>query len=425
MQANSFKGELYSLLSDIDAEETFPLPSELGDLLNLYIQTKTNEKNRSLFEYKMEQVQSSLSDRYRSYVPIEYSEEDVISYALYYFPLNFPKIQYILYDLIRYGNPEVLKKSQIKILDVGTGCGTIPISLSFFLKSIGDFEQLKIDVIEPNEFFITEFHKLKDIVNSEKYGVSIICDNFKSGSFNDADVFNEINEEYDFITFSNVINESGLSIEELAKWMKKYTTKLNENGHLILIEPEDKIRAGEAVELRNVLLNMDVDICCPGENLWEITNKNCDNWCVIRKSIEIPDNQGFSLISTYKKGINFFYLISNKNGHVLAPNTNYTKLNDLKIGTRVNICGKVIERNEYERVTHLFLCDGTQKVKIFAYKYKYGGTIPHPSYGKCENLKINDIVLFKKVYIKEDTGGGIQIEIDYTTGFPKIIDYFD
>ena len=151
----------------------------------------------------------------------------------------------------------------------------------------------------------------------------------------------------------------------------------------------------------------------------------CDNWCVIRKSIEIPDNQGFSLISTYKKGINFFYLISNKNGHVLAPNTNYTKLSDLKIGTRVNICGKVIERNEYERVTHLFLCDGTQKVKIFAYKYKYGGTIPHPSYGKCENLKINDIVLFKKVYIKEDTGGGIQIEIDNTTRFPKIIDYFD
>ncbi len=91
--------------------------------------------------------------------------------------------------LIRYGNPEVLKKSQIKILDVGTGCGTIPISLSFFLKSIGDFEQLKIDIIEPNELFITEFHKLKDIVNSEKYGVSIICDNFKSGPFNDADIF--------------------------------------------------------------------------------------------------------------------------------------------------------------------------------------------------------------------------------------------
>ena len=35
----------------IDVNETYSLPSELGELLNLYIQKKIGSKNRSQFEY--------------------------------------------------------------------------------------------------------------------------------------------------------------------------------------------------------------------------------------------------------------------------------------------------------------------------------------------------------------------------------------
>jgi len=428
MQTNTFKGKLYSLLSSmIDVNETYSLPSELGELLNLYIQKKISSKNRSQFEYDMKQILSSLSDRYGAYEPIDYSEDDVISYVLYYFPLNFPKIQYILYDLIRYGNPDVFKKREINILDVGTGCGTIPISLSFFLKSIGNIEKLNVDIIESNKIFIAAFNDLKDILNSKEYGVPIVCgnDNIISGSFDETKIIEEIDEKYDFIIFSNVINESKLSIEKLAKWIIKYKNKLNENGHLIIIEPEDEIRARRTAELKNILLKNDIDVYCPGENLWGIANKDCDNWCVIKKSIKIPENnQGFSLISTYAKGINFSYLITNKNGYILTPNSNYTKLSDLKIGTRVNVFGKVIERNEHSTVTHLFICDGTQKVKMFAYKYEFGGITPKPSHKKIEHIKINDVVIFEKVWVKKDNDG-LQIEIDNATETPNILPYFD
>lgn len=430
LQKKSVKGELYPLLSKIlDVDETYTLPSDLGELLNLYILKKTEPKNRNLFEDEMKKVQSSLSSRYEAssksavYVPINYSENDVISYVLYYFPQNFPKIQYILYDLIRYGNPDVLKKKEIKILDIGTGCGTIPISLSFFLKSIGDFEKLNVDIIESNKFFIAAFQDLKDIIDSKKFGVPIVCDKIISGSFEDKEVFEGIIGKYDFITFSNVLNESKLSTEELAEWIIKYKTKLNENGHLIIIEPEDKTRARRTTELRNVLIRKGIkDVYCIGENIWgDINNKNCPHWCAYKKLINIPENEGFFLISTYSKGINFSYLLTNKRGYVFSPNPNYTKLSDLKKNTWVDICGKVIERNdESPKVTHLFICDGTQKAKIFAFKFK------PECHEKIEHIKINDVVIFKHVWVKEDPReSGLQIEIANSTETPRIIQYFE
>jgi len=102
-QKKTVKGELYPLITKIlGIDETYTLPSDLGELLDLYIQTKTDSKNRSLFEANMKMVQSNLSSRYATssrstaHVPIIYSENDVISYVLYYFPQNLPKIQYIL-----------------------------------------------------------------------------------------------------------------------------------------------------------------------------------------------------------------------------------------------------------------------------------------------------------------------------------------
>lgn len=276
-------------------------------------------------------VQSALSKKYSAYGPIDYSKDEVISYVLYYFPLNYPKIQYILYDLIRYGNTDIFKKREIKILDVGAGCGTIPISLSFFLKSIGISEKLNVNIIESNKYFIEAFGDLKNIINSKKFGVPILCENVICGSFEDKKVFDEVNGKYDFITFSNVLNESKLSVDELAEWIIKYKNKLNETGHLIIIEPEDKTRAERITKLKNILLNKGIkDVYCTGENIWGSINKNCNHWCVYKKLIKIPDEKSFFLISAYKKGINFSYLITNKKGHVYSPRPNYTKLSDLK-----------------------------------------------------------------------------------------------
>lgn len=81
----------------------------------------------------------------------------------------------------------------------------------------------------------------------------------------------------------------------------------------------------------------------------------------------------------------------------------------------------MIERNdESTKVTHLFVCDGTQKAKIFAFKFK------PECHEKIEHIKINDVVIFKHVWVKEDPGGtGLQIEIANSTEIHIVIPYFE
>ncbi len=84
----------------------------------------------------------------------------------------------------------------------------------------------------------------------------------------------------------------------------------------------------------------------------------------------------------------------------------------------------MIERRKCPTVTHLFLCDGTQKVKLFTYKYEFGGNVPKGCHRKIENIKINDVVIFKNVLVKSDEEG-LEVQIDNATEDPIVYCCFD
>ncbi len=95
------------------------------------------------------------------------------------------------------------------------------------------------------------------------------------------------------------------------------------------------------------------------------------------------------------------------------------KLSELKPYRRVNVIGKVIERGEGERTTSLFICDGTQKVQLFSYIYDVHNNLKE-CHKKIENIKINDIIIFRNLYANPYKGI-LQIEVDNATDNPVIV----
>lgn len=166
------------------------------------------------------------------------------AYAAYFVPMNFPKLEVLLPDLLRAN----LLKPTLRVLDLGSGPGTVGLSLIDALARLRQLwpagqqaPELTLDLqqVDLDAEFVEAAHWLINYYSNQFEGVSCNLHPTVTGSLLDEAVWKQVQgKQYDLIVFCNVLNElATLSWPERAKLVQRYSEALAPDGTLVLIEP--------------------------------------------------------------------------------------------------------------------------------------------------------------------------------------------
>lgn len=170
-----------------------------------------------------------LSNRFLDEKPVHYpSKEACIAYALYYLPINFQKVKFLLEKI-----PESSKNKNLKVLDIGAGPGT-----AIFGGLGADLSIEEAVLCEESPFMQNVGRSLMNKMNFKTSWVSTI---------------DSVQGKFDLIIAANVITE----VKEKSNFVNKFLELLSNDGALLILEPGSYVATRSLMELRDFLLKSD------------------------------------------------------------------------------------------------------------------------------------------------------------------------
>ena len=297
----------------------------------------------------------------------------ILGYLEYQFPVYFVQFQHILHKLAHQG----LLKKRMRILDVGTGAGTIPLSIIDYCNRLDDHRAVihsieKYDEnIEAYKHLVPEYAAFKSRVTIED---PIKADIQKLN-------MEKIPDNIDLMIFSNVLNElEETSVEEKADLVMQLSEKLSENGNIIIIEPADKVNSIEARNLTIKLKARGLGIYGPCSFIWGAGCNPERCWSFEQKADIKPTRlmeamadceDSYRFMNT---DIKFTYAILRKDKlaekeYQVPAKARFARLADMKkhVDKRINVVCSLMSGDLGDEKNSLYkICDGTSRKPVYA-----------------------------------------------------------
>ncbi|WP_367343583.1 small ribosomal subunit Rsm22 family protein [Methanomethylovorans sp.] len=296
---------------------------------------------------------------------------NVLGYLAYQFPVYFVQFQHILYDMALSG----ILKTRMKVLDVGTGPGTVPLAIADFYKRL---EGRKVDIhcVELYDENIEAFNSIvpqyaSDYVTLHEPIRSDVC-KIKPES---------LPENIDLMVFSNVLNEiKDVTIEQKADMVLKLAQRLAPDGSILVIEPADRTNSVELRRLSIALKEAGLGIYAPCSFIWNTGCSLKECWSFEQKQDINPTllmhrlaecDEPYRYINTDLK---YSYFIVRKDGltkecYRVPPKARFARFS--KIGMhkdkRINVVCSLMSGDLGDGKYSLYkLCDGTSRKAVYA-----------------------------------------------------------
>jgi hypothetical protein len=351
---------------------------KLERLIEQYIEKKTGkswddpqmlEKIRKAIRMQKASYWNESSSRNISYEK-GYS---VLGYLAYQFPVYFIQFQYLLYEMAKDG----LLKNRMKILDVGSGPGTIPLAIIDMYNRLDDHKaeiysvELFDENVEAYNFLVSQYAAIKSNI--------AVKDPIRT-DVSKLDV-EKLPDNIDLMIFSNVLNEiKDMSLEEKTDLVKSMAEKLSQDGNIIIIEPADKTNSTELRRLTIMLKKLGIRIYSPCTFLWsgECSLENC--WSFEQKRDIKPTrlmeklaecDEPYRYINT---DIKYSYAILRKDKLAkhfidLSAKSKFARLSQIEKHNkkRINVVCSVMSGDLGDEKYKLYrICDGTSKKAVYA-----------------------------------------------------------
>lgn len=231
------------------------------------------------------------------------------AYQLYYTTANLMKILIPLKDIARSGFFQ--NKKQIRVLDIGSGTGTMILGFLAWLETHHNFDMpdLQITAMDHSGTALQELHK--NLLQFLKRSIEIKTHNLHA-PISSA-------ETYDLIIAGNVLNE--LDDDDRKQLIKSMTGSINPGGYMICIEPALKNTSRVLLEFRDAWIADGGFVYSPC-----LTRKPCpalkhpDDWCHHDVPWERPPFIEFidESIGLIKKSLKFTYMVlARTDNHIL------------------------------------------------------------------------------------------------------------
>lgn len=365
--------ELESLLRDP------VLPLRIEKLVSSYIESicGKNWNTGDTARLIRENIVSQKEEYWKGDMESRYPKIRIVSYLLYHFPVYFCQYQYLLLELFKGG----LLYNKMKIIDAGSGPGTITLStVDFFRKLQNVYSNKNIDVKLSIRIESIE-KEMENIVCSKE-----LCEKYMSGS--DANIITgepvrspietaPVPHDAHLIIFSNVLAELKSSPPERANVVERIASD-SSDPTLIVIEPADLDNSKALRTTQQALVRKGFNVYSPCSFIWgKICNgDNC--WSFREKgNIKAPDfmKKIADTVDSYRymnTDMKFSYAIFRKRGFQkinYRAKGKFMPLSNLKkhIEKHINIAASIMSGNLGNEKTFVFkICDGSSREPCYA-----------------------------------------------------------
>jgi hypothetical protein len=329
----------------------------------------------------------------------------VMAYLAYQMPVFFIQFQHLLLSLAREG----LFHEEMRILDLGSGPGVIPLAVTDFLRRLGGGSATihALDAEEEHreayQFLVPSFAEGVPGIRVESPLLADLA----------TDPIEQLPHDIDLMVFSNVLNEMpSTTTEQKAAILHRYAPLLADDGTMVVVEPADR---KNSTELRRISLAAAargiLSIYAPCTFLWgrQCTMDRC--WSFVTYG-EIHPPRLMEALAQGSEGYRFrntdvkaSFALLRKDGrtrcaHRMVRGAPYLRLSELSrhVGRVVNVIGAVISGDIGDREHHVTLiCDGTSRKPVFVILPRYQVSpvtkgLPEAQYG--------DVLGFHEVLVR-------------------------
>lgn len=296
---------------------------------------------------------------------------NVMGYLAYQFPVYFVQFQHILYGMAQAG----VLKTRMKILDIGTGPGTVPLAIADFYKRL---EGRKADIycVELYDENVEAFNSIVP---------QYVSDSITLHEPIRADVREikpeNLPEDVDLMVFSNVLNEiKGITTEQKASIVTTLAQRLSPDGSILVIEPADRMNSVELRKLSIALKGAGLGIYAPCSFIWGAGCSLEECWSFEQKQDIAPPllmrkladcDEAYRYINT---DIKYSYFIVRKDSltkvcYKVPPKARFARFSKMSThkDKRINVICSLMSGDLGDNKYSLFkVCDGTSRKAVYA-----------------------------------------------------------
>jgi hypothetical protein len=368
------------VIRELEAQLKNPgLPLRMERLIEAYIE-KSFGKNWNKGEtatHIRENIMKQKEEYWKGKGESRYPGIRVISYLLYHFPVYFCQYQYLLLELFKGG----VLMNKMRIIDVGSGPGTVTLSTLDFLRKLQDiYSRNKMDI--KLNIRIGSIEHEHENIKCYKELTSGFLSNAGSNITIDEPVQSPVEtapvpDDCDLIIFSNVLAELRSLSHERADVVERIASS-SKNPTLIIIEPADLDNSKALRVSQQSLIKKGYNVYSPCSFIWGRLCSGFNCW-----SFQEPGNirvPGFmekiaDTVDSYRylnTDMKFSSVILRRDGltkHTYRAKGKFMALINLKkhIKKHINVAVSVMSGNLGDENTFVFkICDGTASSPCYA-----------------------------------------------------------
>ena len=352
------------------------IPDYIQQLVEAYIERKTSKAwdDPAVLD-RMRNAILVQKSQYWKGQPVSYRKAyPVLGYLAYHAPVYLVQFEHILWQIIGQG----LAKSHMRILDLGTGPGVVPLAIIDLLGRVGT-GSADIYAVERSEEHFEAYNALvpaaaavqSDAVRVEKL-IREDIRALKAGALPD---------RIDLMVFSNVLGElRDMNIEERADLVTDLADHLAPDGTVVVVEPADLKNATAMRQTVRAIADRGFTIYSPCSFIWGTACNPERCWTFEQKSNIRPtrlmerlseEGNGYRFINV---DIKYSSALLRKDGMMqhayrVPPGAKFARFSHLRRhrDRTINVVAALMSGNLGDDRTKVYkVCDGTPADPVYA-----------------------------------------------------------
>ena len=329
----------------------------------------------------------------------------VLGYLAYHAPVYLVQFEHILWQIIDQG----LAKPHMRVLDVGTGPGVVPLAVIDLLGRIGG-GSAEVYAIERSEEHFEAYNALVPAASAAQ-GDAVRVEKPIREDIR-ALVVEDLPDRIDLMVFSNVLNElRDMEIEERADLVARLADRLAPDGTIVVVEPADLENATAMRQTVRAIVDRGLTIYSPCSFIWGTACNPERCWTFEQKSNIRPTRlmerlaEGGDAYRFINVDIKYSSALLRKDGKTQhayrvpsgAKFARFSHLHRHRDRT-INVVAALISGNLGDDRTKVYkVCDGTAANPVYAV---IPATLRGPNRDIFEGLAYGDIVELSRVLVK-------------------------
>jgi len=352
------------------------LPGYMERLIESYIEKKTGKPPDD--QVVLDRIANAIlaqKSRYWKERQVSYRKAyHVLGYLVYHAPVYVVQFEHILWQIIEQG----LSKQHMRILDLGTGPGVVPLAVIDLLNRIGS-GTAEVHAVERSEENLEAYNAIVPAAAAAA-GERVRVERPIRADIERLDPA-DLPCGIDLMVFSNVLNEvRNLEIEQRAEIVVALADRLSSDGTIVVVEPADLANSTTMRRTVRAIADRGLTIYAPCSFIQGTACNPVRCWTFEQKG-EIRPTRLMERLAARKDGYRFVNLdlkyssaLLRKDGKTqhtyrVPPGAKFARLSHLRQhrDRKINVVGSLISGNLGDARTKVYrVCDGTPADPVYA-----------------------------------------------------------